>query len=924
MPFRSSVTTRLLTAGALCVCVIGAGCADRSASEALDAARVHLAANRRAEAILELKNALQADGNLAEARLLLGQALMDAEDAASAVVELEKARAAGLPADRVLPPLARAMLLAQRSKAVLALDHDAPSLSPEATADFKTTVARAHAATGDRVAAERVLERALEARSDHVPALILGARLTAGRGDVAAALVEVRRILAMRADAADAHLLEGELLQRSGADPVAAVDAYRAALAAEPGHLSASAALVLLQVERGDLPAAQAEVKRLKQIRPRHAQTHFLEALLAHLTGDDATAYERSRSLAGLAGDNPQVLQLAGAAALRVGHLEEATGHLGKLVQLLPDFAPGRLLLARVHLRAGRADAALAAARPLLDDSHVDPQLLSVAAQAHLLRGDDEKAEALFRRAAKSDDPASQAALAMAQIGRGDAQAGMNRLAELARRDQGTTAGLALVVARLMQRDPKGALTALDDLDRKQPRQPQLMFLRGQILARQGDAAGARQQYEAALENSPGFFAAVDALAGLDLSAQRPQEARARFERLLREDAGNAMALQALAQLDETAGKPAAEVSALLQRAVRASPNDASIRRRLIGYHLRKGDARQAVVAAQEAVAALPDDPVVQEALATAQAAAGETMQAVSSYARLVTMLPRSAESYLGLAKIYLQAKDRANAVAALRNAVDLAQDAPDLLQRAAGLYVLAEQHGRALQLATHLRSHVATAAMGLELAGDIEASRGGWAKAAAAYRAALAKDPGTRLSRSLHQVLYRSDRDAAKKHADSWMRTHPSDMEFLFSVGGIALAARDFATAEASYLSVLKSHPDQPLALNNLAWAMRGLNKVGAIHHAERANELMPSVPGLMDTWALLLSDAGRFDQALTIQQRAIALEPGKPSLRLTLARIHLKAGNKAAARAELEHLSSLGDRFGEQAEVRALLAGT
>ena len=49
--------------------------------------------------------------------------------------------------------------------------------------------------------------------------------------------------------------------------------------------------------------------------------------------------------------------------------------------------------------------------------------------------------------------------------------------------------------------------------------------------------------------------------------------------------------------------------------------------------------------------------------------------------------------------------------------------------------------------------------------------------------------------------------------------------------------------------------------------------------------------------------------------------LAPDAPALRLTLAKLYAKAGDKALAKSELERLAQLGGRFAGQAEVARLL---
>ena len=75
------------------------------------------------------------------------------------------------------------------------------------------------------------------------------------------------------------------------------------------------------------------------------------------------------------------------------------------------------------------------------------------------------------------------------------------------------------------------------------------------------------------------------------------------------------------------------------------------------------------------------------------------------------------------------------------------------------------------------------------------------------------------------------------------------------------------------------------------------------------------------MDTLATVLADAGQTAKALEIAKSALALRPDNPELRLNLAKLYVKSGDKASARSELDRLTRLGDRFARQAEVSSLL---
>jgi len=71
------------------------------------------------------------------------------------------------------------------------------------------------------------------------------------------------------------------------------------------------------------------------------------------------------------------------------------------------------------------------------------------------------------------------------------------------------------------------------------------------------------------------------------------------------------------------------------------------------------------------------------------------------------------------------------------------------------------------------------------------------------------------------------------------------------------------------------------------------------------------------------LLSNKGEHAKALEMQKKVVILQPSAPLFQLNLAKIQLKAGDKAGAKATLSELAKLGDKFGGQAEVSALLKG-
>ena len=67
---------------------------------------------------------------------------------------------------------------------------------------------------------------------------------------------------------------------------------------------------------------------------------------------------------------------------------------------------------------------------------------------------------------------------------------------------------------------------------------------------------------------------------------------------------------------------------------------------------------------------------------------------------------------------------------------------------------------------------------------------------------------------------------------------------------------------------------------------------------YAEKANQLVPNQPAFMDTLAMLLAERRRAAKAIELQQKALELQPSNAGLRLNLAKIYIKAGDKTQAK--------------------------
>lgn len=916
------------TASLLIACATLAGCGRDAPEAQVASAKKYMAQNDSKAAYIQLKNALQQNPDLAEARFLLGKVMFDGGDLAAATIELRKARALNYSADSVVPVLAKALLLQGEDKKLT--DDFASTVlgTPAAVADLQTSLAIAYTLQDHREKAEAALSAAFQAVPDYVPALIVQARELSGQHNLAAAFNVLDKALSKAPDDHDVLQLQGDFLWIFKGDGPGAIDAYKKAIASRSAGVSAYAGLLTIYLSQNDLASAKVELAALRKVWPDHPRTKFFAARMAYQQGDYKTANDLAQQLLKVAPDDLQALELAGAIALKTGSALQAEQFLGKALQASPDLVAARRLLTQLFVESGQAEKALSTALPLLDKGgESNAKNLNVAGLAYLQNGNLKRAEELFAQAHKLDpaDARSRAALAATHLWSGnDAGAAFGELEAIAVTDAGVGADLTLIAAHLQRNETASALKAIDRLEKKQPDKPLAPNLRARVLLLRGDVQGARQNFEKAANIDPLFFPAVESLAALDLQDNNPELAEQRLASVLKLQPTHAQALLAVARLRAGAGKSRDEVVDLIAKAVAGNPSAIAPRVGLVDYYLERQDFKLALDAAQAAMSALPNSPAILEALAKAQLAAGDVNQSISSYGRLVTLRPRSAQPLVALARAQVAAKNNAAAIQSLKQALALAPDFAPAQKLLIGLDQMGGRHEDAMAMARAVQGRRPNIALGYLYEGDIEAFQAHWPAAARAYRTALTKEAPAGAAQKLHAVLMAGERRTeADALAAAWLVQHPKDADFVFYLGDLALAKHDYAAARAQFSRVIELQPASAEAHNNLAWAMGKLKASGALEHAERANKLRPGQPAFLDTWATLLADDNKWADAIELERKALALEPGKQSRRLTLARFYVKTGDKSQARHELETLLAAGNKAPEFKEAQQLMNG-
>lgn len=897
-----------------------AGCGN-SPESLLASAKEYRAKKDHKAAVIQLKNALQKSPNLAEARFLLGRTLLDTGDVVSAEKELRRAYELKYPAEEVVPPLARALVAIGEYKKALEFA-DTAITAPAAKAELQTALGYAHLGLRNATAARDAFAAALAADSQYLPARLGQARMAASSRQFAQALELVESAIGTSSGSAEAWQLKGDILLFQGsAEP--ALAAYRKAMEVRADYLPSHAAIVSTLVQQNKLEEAGKQLDAMKRIAPKHPQTLYFQALHAYrqnrLPAAEAAIEQALSSNPG----NLTAVLLASMIKLDLKAYAQSETHALKVLSRAPTQTLARRVLVTGYLRSGQTAKAIDAVTSALDKSEKDPLLLALVGEAYMMQGQHAQASQLFARAAKLEpgNTTTRTALGLSYLARGETDRAFTELEQAAAAGAGNRADLALIAAHLQRRSYNRALAAIAALEKKQPQTPMPHNLRGGVLLAKNDVPGARKSFERALELDPVYYPAAANLARLDLAEKKPEAARQRFEAMLAKDAKNLQALLALAGLRAQTGGSAAEVAALIDKAISVHPNHPAPRIALIRHHLRGKDTKKAVTTAQGAMTAVRDNVEVMNAAAHAHEAAGESNQALAIYAKATKLQPHSAEPYLRMAEVHLRAKNKDQALQSLREALVLK---PDLVQAQRAVIAINLEDGRvqeAVAVAKEVQKQRPKQSIGFLLEGDIHASKKNWDAAAAAYRAGLKSADASDLAIRLHTVLGAGGKAAgAEQFAGGWLKTHPNDAAFRTHLATASLAGKDYQAAIQQYRKVLEKEPNNALVLNNLAWVLAQLKDPQAIQYAESAHKLAPDHPAIMDTLGVMLIEKGNTARGLELLRKASAAAPGAGDIRLNLARGLISAGQKAEAKKELDELAKLGDKFARQSEVTQL----
>lgn len=916
--FTINAAASITSAAILFTCGIAA-CSKTQSVEALVAeARQYQQKGDDTSAQIQLKNALQQSPDDVEARYMLGTIAIETGDPQSAEKELRKALSLGMSAGKVLPELAKSLLMQRQFRKVL---DETEKVSTQS--DVLALRGNAYLGLGKNKEAKEAFESSLKSNPDLAAALIGLAQSALIDKNIDAATGFTEHAVSKNPKNIEALLFKANLLRGQGAaEP--ALSAFDQVLALKPGNVDAHLNKADLEIKAKNYAAAKADIDAARTSSPRNPSVLYMQAFLDFSQGKNAEALDGIQKVLHAAPDYMPGVLIAGAVQYALGSMPQAEQYLTKYLDKDPANLYARKLLASALLKGRQASKANTVLAPALKESPQDVELLTLAGEASMQNKDFTKATEYFEKASTLAPQTAKlhTALGLSKMGLGQSAGAVAELEMATNLDtKSPQAGVLLIMTHMRLKEFDKALAAANALEKEQPDNVLVQNLKGGIYLEKNDVAGARTSFQKALSIEPAYFPAIANLAQLDLKENKPDAAKKRLEALLEVDKKNIQAMNALASL-ALSQKHKEEATTWLERASRENPESLPAAMRLTMHYLQIGEKQKALTLARKLQVSNPTNPDMLDLLAQTQFASDDKTAALESYARLAGLLPNSAAAQLKIASAQIALQNTSAASEAIKKALSLQPDYLDAEVLQASLYMRNGKQAQAIEIARQIQKQSGQSAIGYEMEGDILLSQKKPDLAAKAYEQAFtANKQNVMLLMKLHGSLTQAGKG---KEADSrmnqWFREHPADVALHMYLADTYLAQKQNKAAIEQYQFVLRQEPQNVGALNNLAWAYQQEKDPHALETAEKAYQLAADSPAVLDTLGWLLVEQGNTTRGLPLLQKASTSAPGALDIRYHLVLGLLKSGDKSKARTELDQLLATGKPFAQIDEAKAL----
>lgn len=472
-------------------------------------------------------------------------------------------------------------------------------------------------------------DKALEARPDDISARLGKAKFLITQGDFARAQPEVERLRAALPDSPQVRYLAGLIDFNAGNLEPARV-AFNDVLAAEPKHAPAMLFLGTIHYQEDNLDQARFYLRDYLEYVPGNIPARQMLGSIHLRQGKAREAIGIMQPGADAANDNAGYLALLGAAHMQVGEVEQAMQYLQRAREIAPEALPLQAQLAMGQILQGDSEAGLEDLRALTDGQggmEYDRLLVMSYLALKDYPGALHAVEAMREKYPDSVETINLHGIIQLAMEERDA-ARKTLKAAIAQDESFTAAYINLANIEFQEGNHAEAAAILKRAEAHGAESAQILLARARLAEATGDQAGAGSLYRRAYENHEGELPPGLAYADYLARSGDPDKATAVLSGLNRRHPGDPRVLARLGMVQLDSGDLAnaeASIKSLLEK----TPENGHAHFLLGRVHLARDRVDQAIPALERALELGVDDIQPQVLLVESYAAEGQDEKAL-------------------------------------------------------------------------------------------------------------------------------------------------------------------------------------------------------------------------------------------------------------------------------------------------------
>lgn len=845
-------------------CLVLAGCSDpeKAANNAeieqllSRAQSYHLQGQYRA-AVIEAKNAIQKDPSSPAAHVLIAQIYSDLGETKEALALLEKLN----PTSNADLYIAYIDALIDRGKAKTALEiiNTPPVLTPGQKESLTLNTARAQVLVGDFAKAS-VLYDQLKTSSNET------LRNDAATGLAAIAYeaknaTEANRILdailANSPDYTDALALKAAIAYKNR-DLDKAEELLSQALLGLPNTdlLTAKRATVLdslvnVLTLQGRTAEAMVYTKMLAEARPGSETTKalFEDAIALFKAGKLKEAEQKLLQVYNENNAPDAAGRLLGIIRMQEGDLEGAEQYFSQHIDLETANAETLRLIAENQLRQNNSAEALKTIEENINKAPDNPDLLSIYGLAALAEGDEQKGITAIEKALSlaPDRSKLRAALADYYVRKGDNNAALDQLKKAIEKTPEDFAIRAQHIRQLLfMRQFDAAKQEAIQLEKGFANSAEALSIAASafLQLKLGDEANAT--YEKALKLDPAHINSLIGMALLKLQSENWDAARTYVSKVIESDPDNIRAYKIFAAISaktNTLTDYLDRLVALSKEKVNAWGPDTS----LAEYYFAKGEVEKAIAHEKEALA----------------------RSGFKGYAKSL-----ASRMHIQLARQQSINKNFTEARRYLLEGLQIDPKNIEMLDMLAHVEINAEKFTEVDKISKQIRESHPNSIVPDLIDSDKLRKQGNKKESLQKLQQLWAKAPNDAIAIRMTSLLDSATVDA---FANEWMEKRPDSADARVFYAMQMQSKGKVEEARAGYEKALSIAPNEPRALNNLAWILFERKQMKeALALSAKAVSIAPDDAAILDTHGWILFNNGDKETAQKVLKKASELAPG------------------------------------------------